>query len=180
MNTSLKGVRPLDYVLTAVLVALAVVLGVANATAGDDPGTAHAMDSRSWLILPVLVLAAVPILWRRRAVLPALAVSILVFAASLPMFGWITRCGLGLPLAIAYAYAVARFAGAASRQVIGVVGVVVLELVVLVEDASTGGLGALGIGLPLAALAYGAGLVVNALADRRAAGSTLAPERVSA
>ena len=178
MNSLLKGVRPSDYVLTAVLVALAVLMGVENALAGADADTAHAVESHSWLILPVLVLGTLPILWRRPAVLPALLASIVVFAVSVPMFGWITRCGVGLPLAIAFAYAVARFAGAPSRQVLGVAGVLLLQFVVLIQDASTGGLGALGLGLPLAALAYGAGLLVRNRVARTDSAPTLAAERV--
>lgn len=178
MNTLLKGVRPSDYVLTTALVVLAVLIGVENVLSGPDADLAHAMDSHSWAIVLVLVLATVPILLRRTAVLPALLVSILVITASLPMFGWITRCGVGLPLAIAYAYAVARFAGGPARHALGLAGVVVLQVVVLIQDSSTGGLGALGLGLPLAALAYGAGLLVQSRVARAGGAPTLAAERV--
>ena len=83
-------------------------------------------------------------------------------------FGWITRCGVALPLSFALAYAVARFAGARRNQVIGLVGVVVLQLVVLVRDASIDGMaGALVIALPAAALFYGIGLIVQNRVTRK-------------
>ena len=85
---------------------------------------------------------------------------------------------VGLPLAIAYAYAVARFAGASARHALGLAGVVVLQVVVLIQDASTGGLDALSVGLPLAALAYGAGLLVQSRVARKGSAPTLADERV--
>ncbi|MCX6399291.1 MAG: hypothetical protein NTX33_05100 [Propionibacteriales bacterium] len=176
----LKGIRPLDYVLAAVMVALATLLGFANTTMADDPDLAHAIDSDSVLIVPVFILAALPILWRRRAILPAIAVSFVVLAASIPAFGWITRCGFALPLSIAMAYAVARFAGSRQNQVIGLVGVFALQIVTLVKDASTGGLGALALSVPLAAVFYGIGIFVQSRAGKSDSGSTLVAERVHA
>ena len=65
----LKGIRPLDYVLTAVMVALAVLIGLENVNAAADADLAHPLDSHSALMIPVFVLAALPILWRRRNIL---------------------------------------------------------------------------------------------------------------
>ena len=94
-------------------------------------------------MIPVFVLAALPILWRRRNILAAIGVSFAVIAASVPMFGWVTRCGLALPLSFAMAYAVARFAGSRQNQIVGLVGIFALQIVTLMKDSSTGGLGAL-------------------------------------
>ena len=176
----LKGLRPLDYVLTAAMVALAAVIGVANVTAGADADFAHRLDSQSPLMIPVFVVAALPILWRRRGILPAIGLSFVVVAASVPMFGWVTRCGFALPLSIAMAYAVARFAGSRQHHLVGLVGILALQVVTLVRDASTGGLGALTLAVPLAAIAYGAGLVVQSRADRTAERPILAVEHVHA
>ncbi len=137
----LKGIRPLDYVLTAVMVALAALIGLENVNAGADADVAHALDSHSALMIPVFVLAALPILWRRRNILAAIGVSFVIIAASVPMFGWVTRCGFALPLSIAMAYAVARFAGSRQNHVIGLVGILALQVVTLMKDSSTGGLG---------------------------------------
>jgi hypothetical protein len=176
----LKGVRPLDYVLTAVMVALAVLIGYENVRAGADADVAHPLDSHSALMIPVFVIAALPILWRRRNILAAIGISFVVVAASVPAFGWVTRCGFALPLAIAMAYAVARFAGSRQNHVIGLVAILALQIATLVRDSSTGGIGALAFSLPITAVVYGLGLVVAAHAGKRVAEPTLTPERVNA
>jgi len=175
----LKGIRPLDYVLTAVMVALAALIGFENVNAGADADLAHQLDSQSALMIPVFMVAALPILWRRRNILAAIAVSFVVTAASVPMFGWVTRCGWALPLSLAMAYAVARFAGSRQNHVIGLVGILALQIVTLVKDASTGGLDALVFSVPAAAVFYGIGLFVQSRAEK-AAEPTLDAEHVHA
>jgi hypothetical protein len=179
MDTT-KNIRPLDYGLTALMVALAAFIGVENVTAGPGADVAHALDSHSPFIVAVFVIAALPILWRRRHILAAIGVSFVVIAASVPAFGWITRCGFALPLAAAMAYAVARFAGSRQNQVIGLVGILALQVVTLVKDSSTGGLSGLAVGLPAAALCYGIGLVVQNRGAKRATEPTLSADRVHA
>jgi hypothetical protein len=176
----IREIRPLDYVLTAALVALAVVIALANINAGADTDLAHPLDSQSAFMVPVFVLATLPILWRRRRILAAIGVSLVVLTASLPAFGWVTRCGFALPLSIAMAYAVARFAGSMQRQLVGLVGILALQVVTLVRDSSTGGLGALALSVPAAALCYGIGLFVQSRTRRTAAEPTLSVERVRA
>jgi hypothetical protein len=176
----IKGIRPLDYVLTAVMVALAVVIGLENVNAGADADLAHPLDSHSALMIPVFVIAALPILWRRRGILAAIGVSFVVIAASVPAFGWVTRCGFALPLSVAMAYAVARFAGSKQNHLIGLVAIVALQIVTLVKDSSTGGLEALGLGIPVAAAFYGIGLFVQSRAGQKAAEPTLALEHAHA
>jgi hypothetical protein len=176
----LKGIRPLDYVLTAVMVALAVLIGLENVNAGPDADVAHALDSHSALMIPVFVVASLPILWRRRSILAATGASFVGVAASVPAFGWVTRCGFALPLSIAMAYAVARFAGTKQNHLIGLVGVFALQVVTLVKDSSTGGLGALGLSVPIAAICYGIGLFVQRRAAKEATARTLGVEHVHA
>lgn len=175
-----KGIRPLDYVLTAIMVALATVIGLENVNAGADADLAHSLDSQSALMIPVFVIAALPILWRRRNILAAIAVSFVVVAASVPAFGWVTRCGFALPLSIAMAYAVARFAGSMQNQLIGLGGILALQIVTLMKDSATGGLSALGLSVPLAAVFYGIGLFVQSRAEKSAAEPTLGLEHVHA
>lgn len=175
-----KDVRPSDYLLTAVMVALAVLLALMNMTVSQDAGFAQPLESRSPLMIPVFALAALPILWRRRHVLVALGVSVAVLSASVPMFGWVTRCGFALPLSLAFAYAVARFAGPGRGQVLGLLGVLVMQVVTLVRDASTGGLGALTISVPVAAIAYGDGVLVQRRVTARASTPTLSTQHVDA
>src|ERR1700712_33508 len=175
-----KGIRPLDYVLTAVMVALAAFIGFENVNAGPNADLAHSLDSQSALMIPVFVVAALPILWRRRGILAAIGVSFVVTAASVPMFGWVTRCGWALPLSIAMAYAVARFAGSRQNHVIGLVGIVALQIVTLMKDSSTGGLGALALSVPVAAVFYGIGLFVQSRTAKAPAAPTLGVEHVNA
>ncbi len=163
-----KDIRPLDHVLTAVMVALAALIGLENVNAGADAELAHKLDSQSVLMIPVFVIAALPILWRRRNIVAAIAVSFVVIAASVPMFGWVTRCGFALPLSVAMAYAVARFAGSRQNHLIGLVGILALQVVTLMKDASTGGLGALAISVPAAAIFYGCGFFVQSRAEQAA------------
>jgi hypothetical protein len=169
----IKGIRPLDYVLTGVLLAGAIFLGFENVNAGADADLAHAMDSHSGWIVPVFALSVLPMLLRRKAVIAAIATSTIIVGASVPMFGWITRCGYALPLAIAFAYAVARFAGSRQNHIVGLVGIVALQVVTLVKDSSTGGLAALGLGLPLAAVFYGIGLFVESRVAKQETAPTL-------
>lgn len=164
----LKGVRPLDYILTAVMVASAALIGYENVTAGADADPAHSLDSQSALMIPVFVVAALPILWRRRHILAAIGVSVAVVAASVPMFGWVTRCGFALPLSIAMAYAVARFAGDKQKNLVGVVGILALQVVTLLKDSTTGGLGALVLSVPVAAAFYGIGCLVQSRTENAA------------
>ena len=175
-----KGIRPLDYVLTAVMVALAATIALENVNAGADAGLAHSLDSHSALMIPVFVLAALPILWRRRGILAAIGVSFVVIAASVPAFGWVTRCGFALPLSVAMAYAVARFAGSKQSHLIGLVGILALQVVTLMKDSSTGGLGALALSVPVAAIFYGIGLFVQSRAGKKATEPTLGVEHVHA
>ena len=175
-----KGIRPLDYVLTAVMVALATVIGLENVNAGADANLAHSLDSHSALMIPVFVIAALPILWRRRNILAAIGVSFVVVAASVPAFGWVTRCGFALPLSIAMAYAVARFAGSKQNHLIGLVGILALQIVTLMKDSATGGLSALELSVPVAAVFYGIGLFVQSRAQKSAAEPTLGLEHVHA
>jgi hypothetical protein len=176
----IKGIRPLDYVLTAVMVALAAFIAFENVNAPADADLAHPLDSQSVLIIPVFVMAALPILWRRRGILPAIGVSFVVIAASVPAFGWITRCGFALPLSVAMAYAVARFAGSRQNHIIGLVGILALQIVTLMKDSSTGGLGALGVSVPAAAIFYGIGWFVQSRSEKRDAEPTLSVEHVHA
>jgi MFS superfamily sulfate permease-like transporter len=126
------------------------------------------------------VVAALPILWRRRNILAAIGVSFVVTAASVPMFGWVTRCGWALPLSFAMAYAVARFAGSKQNHLIGLVGILVLQIVTLVKDTATDGLGALVFSLPVAGLLYGFGCLVEFRSRQQSDAPTVDAERVHA
>jgi hypothetical protein len=151
-----------DYVLAGLFTAGGALLMVENIMAGGDTALAHPVDTTSWVILPVFLLTTIPILWRRRNVLAVVTVTVAAMAVHLLAFGWLTRCGVGLPLAAALAYAVARFAGNVRNQILGLTGVLALILLTLAQDSSIGGLpGGLEIALPGAALFYGVGMAVQ-------------------
>ena len=107
MNKVFEGIRPTDVVLAAVMSGLGVFLMLENinVTAADDVR----VDSTSWLLVPVFLAATVPILWRRRSILAVTLVTAAALAAHVAAFGWDVRCGAGLPLAVALAYAAGRF-----------------------------------------------------------------------
>ncbi|BEP14067.1 hypothetical protein acdb102_23780 [Acidothermaceae bacterium B102] len=176
----LKGIRPLDYLLTAAMVALAAVLALENVNASPHANLAHKLDSHSALMVPVFVAAALPIVWRRRNILAVIGTSFAVIAASVPAFGWVTRCGFVLPLSMAMAYAVARFAGNKENQIVGLVGILALQIVALVEDSSTGGLGALLLSVPAAAIVYGIGFIVQSRVGKQVVLPAPAREHVHA
>jgi len=151
-----------DYVLAGLFTVGGVLLMVENLLVDGDTTLAQPVSTTSWVILPVFLLVTVPILWRRRNVVAVAWLTVAAMAAHVLAFGWLTRCGVGLPLAAALAYAVARFAGGVRNQAIGLGGVVGLILLTLVRDSSIGGLpSGLEIALPVAALFYGAGLAVQ-------------------
>jgi hypothetical protein len=128
------GVRKGDVALAAVLTVLGVVLMVENITAVDPDVR---VDSHSWLMVPVFAAATLPVLWRRRGVLAVTLVSAAAMAAHVLAFGWVVRCGAGLPLAFALAYGVGRLAPRWQSWV-GLVVTLVLQVLVLVQDSAAG------------------------------------------
>lgn len=90
-----QGIRPIDVLLTLVLSALGSVLMVANIL---SHGPTTRVDSRSWLLVPVMLVATLPVLWWRRRIVSVLVVSCLAMGAHVWLFGWLVRCGSGLPL----------------------------------------------------------------------------------
>lgn len=183
MNRIRKGLRPLDYVLAGLMTVAGAYLMAENATASVNAGLPHPLSTHSWLILPVFVLVTLPILWRRRHILTVVGVTVAAAAMHVLAFGWLTRCGVVLPLSVALAYAVARFAGGGRHHLIGLAGIVVLQLVVIVRDASIDrAIDALPFSLPAAALFYGVGLYVQNRVTKRQQSALVAPvaERAAA
>lgn len=161
MNEIFKGIRPLDYVLAGLMTAGGVVMMYEN-TAALDANLPHPLSTTSWAIVPAFLLVTLPVLWRRRSILAVVGITALTTIAHVVAFGWLTRCGLVLPLTFALAYAVARFAGSWRNQVTGLAGIVVIQLVMLFRDSSIDSVaGALAIALPGVALFYAIGAFVQ-------------------
>ena len=171
MNDILRGVRPLDYVLAAVLTVLGVVLMVANMQGSD--GDAR-IDSTAWAMIPVFAAVTVPILFRRRNLWAVLGVTAAALAVHDVAFDWVVRCGAGLPLAFALAYSAGRLI-ADRRQSCGALAAVVgIQLLVLIRD-SAAGLEILPFTAVISAVFWGVGLYVQKRSDRSGTPSNAAP-----
>jgi hypothetical protein len=135
MKSIFRGVRPLDYVLAAALTALGVVLMVANMGGSDDKTR---IDSTTWVMIPVFAAATLPILWRRANLWAVLGVTAAALGVHDIAFGWVVRCGAGLPLAFALAYAVGRLITDRRQSYFGLAAVVAIQFLVLVTDSAAG------------------------------------------
>jgi signal transduction histidine kinase len=140
-----RGIRPIDGVLAGALTALGLWLMIENVRF-DDAGTAaaiarggmvHVMTSHSWAMVPVFALAPLSVLWWRRNVIAVTAFALAVMVIHDLLFGWVTRCGAGLPLAFVVGYL-----GASTlqrRQAWVSLGLTtLLTAAVLVVDSTTG------------------------------------------
>ena len=134
MNDIFRDVRKGDAALALLLTALGALLMVANITGAED-GTR--IDSRSWAMVPVFALATLPILWRRRAMLPVLGITLAALAVHVVAFDWVVRCGAGLPLAFALAYGVGRLLRGRDSY-LGLGLTLGVQVLVLVRDSAAG------------------------------------------
>jgi hypothetical protein len=135
VTTFFAGVRKGDAVLAALLTALGVVLMVGDIISDPDPSLR--MDSRSWLMIPVFAAATLPILWRRRSLVLVYAVTLAAMGIHVLAFGWTVRCGAGLPLSFALAYAAGKLAKG-WPALIGLAATVAVQAIVLVKDSAAG------------------------------------------
>ncbi len=171
MNKIFEGVRIGDYALAALLTALGVVLMLENINAG--PGEDIRIDSHSWLLIPVIAATSVPILWRRRNILAVCAVTAAAYAVHVLAFGWVVRCGVGLPLSLALAYSVGRLTDRA-QALAGLAAVIGIQFIVLVKD-SAAGLAIIPVTALIAAAVWGAGMWVRKRFPSSDADSTSVP-----
>ena len=159
----LAGTRPVDWALAGALTALGTVLMVYNIVTPDsvvrqavaDGSMVHTTSSHSWLMVPVFALATVPVLWWRRGVV---AVTVVATGAMLlhdVLFGWVTRCGAGLPLAFVLAY-LGAFALERARAWLVLGLTLLLCAAVLVVDATTG-IEPVVLALPILLVVFGVG-----------------------
>ena len=162
MNSILRGVRPLDYVLAGAMTALGVVLMVANMLGAEG---STRIDSTSWLMIPVFAAATVPILFRRRSLWVVLGVTAAAFAVHDVAFGWVVRCGAGLPLAFALAYSVGRLMTDRRQSYGALVASIAIQFLVLVSD-SVAGLAVLPYTAVISVAFWGVGLYLQMRAHR--------------
>lgn len=140
-----RGVRPIDWILAGALTALGTWLMVDNVLLPDDKVAAaiahgtmvHQTTSHSWLMVPVFALATVPVVWWRRSVIAVTGIALTVMVVHDLSFGWVTRCGAGLPLAFVLAFLGA--VGYERKRAGMTLGLTtLLTAAVLVVDATTG------------------------------------------
>jgi hypothetical protein len=171
MTTIFNGVRKGDVVLAVLATGLGVALMLENIFAGADAGVR--IDSHSWLSIPVFALATIPILWRRRSMLAVLLVTAAALALHVLAFGWMVRCGAGLPLAFALAYGAGRL-NDGWRSWVGLVAVTAIQVLVLVQD-SAAGLDIVPFTAVIGAAIWGVGVWVRRRAGRGVAVGAPAP-----
>jgi len=140
-----SGIRPVDVVLAGALTALGAWLMVENVLFADDQvasamaagSMVHPITSHSWLMVPVFAVATVSVLWWRRNVVLVTGIALAVMVLHDLLFGWVTRCGVGLPLAFVLAYLAA--VGSRRKQAWIALGLsTLLTAAVVVVDATTG------------------------------------------
>jgi signal transduction histidine kinase len=78
-----------------------------------------------------------PILWWRRDPVAVTAVAVVVLAVHVVLFGWLARCGAGLPLTWVLAYLVGT-RDVVRRSLVGLVLVQAVGTLVLVRDSAAG------------------------------------------
>jgi hypothetical protein len=168
MNAIFKGIRPLDYVLAALATGAGVFLMHENMTTNGH-GLAHPLSTTTWAMLPVFLAVTVPILWRRRNILAVVGVTAVALAVHVALFGWLTRCGVVLPLSFALAYAVARFAVGRRDHLLGLAVIFLLQILTIARDSSIDTiLGALPIAVVGGAIFYGIGRFVQVRVTKKA------------
>ncbi|MBU2664123.1 hypothetical protein KOI35_11530 [Actinoplanes bogorensis] len=159
----MSGIRRIDWFVAGCLTALGVVLMVFNVRTDDTEfareiargAAAHPIESHSVWMVPLFAAATVPVLWWRRNVLAVTGVALGVMVLHDLIFGWVTRCGAGLPLAF-----VLTFLGALMSSRTRAWSVLGLNLLlcwaVLVVDASAGP-GTMVLAAPVLVIVFGVG-----------------------
>jgi hypothetical protein len=162
-----RGIHPVDWVLAVALTAAGAFLMVDNVVTSDGSvrrqiaagEMAHQMSSHSWAMLPVFLVATVAVLWWRRNVLAVIGTALAVIVAHDLLFGWVTRCGAGLPLAFVLAY-LAGVGLERRRAWIALALSALLTAAVLIVDATTE-IGPIVLALPIVVIVFGIGRAVR-------------------
>jgi hypothetical protein len=163
MSEVFRGIKVLDWILAGVLTGLGALLMYFDVVTTDaevagsiaDGSMFHPIDSHSPWMIPVFLGATVPVLWWRRSVLVVTGVAVGVMALHDLLFGWVTRCGAGLPLIFVLAFLGAlAYPRTKAWMVFGLCAL--LSVAVLVIDATTGP-DVLVLALPILLVVFGVG-----------------------
>jgi signal transduction histidine kinase len=167
MSGAFRGIKTGDYALAGVLTALGVLLMVFDVRITDaqvakaiaDGSMVHPASSHSPWMIAVFAAATVPVLWWRRSVLAVTGVAIVIMALHDVFFGWVTRCGAGLPLALVLTFLAALTYERAKAWIAAGLSAL-LAFAVVVVDATTGP-NVIGLVLPVLLIIFGIGWAVR-------------------
>jgi signal transduction histidine kinase len=131
----MQRIRPVDAVTAGILCVLAAWLAVVNVRS-TDPN--FIVDSHSWLQVPLMIAATLPVLWWRRSLIGALLTSSALMLVHVFAFGHLTRCGSGLPLAFVFAFLAGIGYAQRKQRLTALALTIVLAAIVLMWDTSAG------------------------------------------
>jgi signal transduction histidine kinase len=163
MGEVFREIKVRDYALAGVLTVLGLLVMQFNVQVTDahvakavaEGSMVHPMGSHSAWMIPVFFVATVPVLWWRRSVIAVTSIAIAVVSVHDVLFGWVTRCGAGLPLAFVLAFLGALTYKREKAWIAGGLSTL-LSMVVVVIDASTGP-SVLVLALPVVLIVFGVG-----------------------
>jgi signal transduction histidine kinase len=145
-----------------VIAALFAVLAVPFIGWGQDASHGHTPPARPVMGF-VILLAVIPVLWRRRAPLLAASGTLIGLAIHVALYGTIGRCGLVLPLLFVEGFAVGAWLDR-RESLVGLVIVLGSGVVCLSHDSSAGW-GGLTISVPITLVVWFIGRVVRSRAS---------------
>lgn len=138
MNRVFRGIRPLDVVVAGALVALAAFISLIQVGHGTGVIDGTRIDSDSVWQLPLWAAAPAAVLWWRRNAVAVVLFAVAVVLGHTLVFGWLVRCGSGLPLTFALAFYVGVSSSTRRATWLGLGGLVLLNAAVLVKDSAAG------------------------------------------
>ncbi|MEO7420899.1 MAG: hypothetical protein ABIU87_00700 [Ornithinibacter sp.] len=162
-----RGIRPVDWFLAGALTALGIWLMMENVLLQDSNiesaiasgAMVHQVTSHSWAMVPVFALSTVPVLWWRRNLIAVTGIAVAAIVLHDLLFGWVTRCGAGLPLAFLLAYLGAL--ALERKQAWITLGLTTLLTAALLVVDSTTGFEPVVLALPIVLIVFGIGRAVR-------------------
>jgi hypothetical protein len=167
MSEVFRGIKVGDWFVAGVLTALGVLLMSLNVVTNDAEFVAdiangeavHPLDTHSPWMIPVFLGATIPVLWWRRGAVAVTGIVLAVMVLHDVLFGWVTRCGAGLPVAFVLAFLGALAYGRTKALLVGALSTA-LCMAVLVVDSSAGP-GAMVLAVPVLLVVFGVGLAAR-------------------
>jgi hypothetical protein len=175
MDKLRQMIRPSDVLLAVLLSGLGVWLMVEDM---QGPTSDTRIDSTSWWLIPVFLLATVPLVLRRVNLMAVILLSAAAIGVHDVAFGWVVRCGAGLPLAGVLAYSAGRVLVDRRQSIVALALTIGVQALVLVRD-SVAGLAVLPVTAGVGIVVWGAGWYVRSLVSKRTELPTATPVRTA-